>query len=64
MYLGSIVNQQGGTNADVKTRIGKARASFIILKNVWRSHVISTRTKIHLFNANIKSVLLYVAETW
>jgi hypothetical protein len=27
-YLGSVINQQGGTGADVKTRIGKARASY------------------------------------
>ena len=33
-YLGSIINQQGGTDADVKTRIGKARAAFIALKNI------------------------------
>ena len=35
-YLGSVINQQGGTDADVKTRIGKARAAFIALKNIWR----------------------------
>ena len=63
-YLGSVVNQQGGTDADVKTRIGKARASFLALKNIWRSHLITPRTKIRLFNSNIKSVLLYGAETW
>ena len=34
-YLGSVINQQGGTDADVKTRIGKARASFLALKNIW-----------------------------
>ena len=63
-YLGSVINQQGGTDADVKTRIGKARASYKALKNIWRSHFISSRTKIRLFNSNIKSVLLYGAETW
>jgi hypothetical protein len=26
-YIGSVIIQQGGTDADVKTRIGKARAS-------------------------------------
>ncbi|XP_076451319.1 uncharacterized protein LOC143287222 [Babylonia areolata] len=33
-YLGSIVNKQGGTDADVKVRIGKARAAFRQLKNM------------------------------
>ena len=35
-YLGSAVNEQGGTDADVKTRNGKSRASFLTLKNIWR----------------------------
>ncbi|MEE4247398.1 MAG: reverse transcriptase domain-containing protein [Kangiellaceae bacterium] len=63
-YLGSIINQQGGTDADVKTRIGKARAAFITLRNIWKSRQITTRTKLRLFNSNVKSVLLYGAETW
>ena len=31
----SIVDTRGGTEADVKTRISKARAAFHILRNVW-----------------------------
>lgn len=63
-YLGSIINMQGGTDADVRARIGKARAAYLQLKNIWSSKVVSTRTKIRLFNSNVKSVLLYGAETW
>ena len=63
-YLGSIVDTRGGTEADVKTRISKARAAFHILRNVWKSRVIDKTTKIRLFNTNVKSVLLYGAETW
>ena len=63
-YLGSIVDTRGGTEADVKTRISKARAAFHILRNVWKSRVIGKTTKIRLFNTNVKSVLLYGAETW
>ena len=63
-YLGSVINQDGGTDADIKARIGKARSAFIILKNIWKSHHISPGTKTRLFNSNVKSVLLYGAETW
>ncbi|VDP22529.1 unnamed protein product [Schistosoma margrebowiei] len=28
-YLGSIINEQGGSDADVKARIGKARAAYL-----------------------------------
>ena len=55
---------RGGTEADVKTRISKARAAFHILRKVWKSRVIGKTTKIRLFNTNVKSVLLYGAETW
>ena len=63
-YLGSIVDTRGGTDANVKTRISKARAAFHIFRNVWKSSIIGKTTKIRLFNTNVKSVLLYGAETW
>ena len=63
-YLGSIIDKDGGTDADVTTRISKAREAFIQLKNTWSSKVLSSHTKIRLFNSNVKSVLLYGAETW
>ena len=63
-YLGSIVDKEGGTEADVKARIGKARSAFIQLRNIWKSSKIGQKTKIRLFNSNVKSVLLYGSETW
>ena len=63
-YLGSIVDTHGGTEADVKKRISKARVAFHLLRNVWKSKVIGETTKIRLFNTNVKSVLLYGEETW
>ena len=41
VYLGSLVDQQGGTDRDVTARIGKARAAFVMLKNIWASGGIS-----------------------
>ena len=63
-YLGSIVSKDGGTDKDITTRIGKARTAFRILRPLWRSKVISRKTKLQIFNTNVKSVLLYGAETW
>ena len=63
-YLGSVINKRGGTDADVRARIGKARVAFLQLKNIWSSRVLSSRTKIRLFNSNVKMVLLYGAEIW
>ena len=64
VYLGSVVDKQGGTDADVKIRIGKARAAFQQLKNVWVSNNLGSKLKVRIFNAMVKPVLLYGAETW
>ncbi|VDP17160.1 unnamed protein product [Schistosoma margrebowiei] len=63
-YLGSIIDEQGGSNADVKARIGKARTAFLQLNNIWNSKQLSTNIKVRIFNTNVKAVLLYGAETW
>ncbi|VDO55498.1 unnamed protein product [Schistosoma margrebowiei] len=44
-YLGSIIDEQSGSDADVKARIGKARAAYLQLKNIWNSKQLSTNTK-------------------
>ena len=64
IYLGSAVDRQGGTDRDVTARIGKVRVAFVMLKNIWSSKEIRTRTKLRIFNSNVKSVLLYGCETW
>ncbi|VDP17706.1 unnamed protein product [Schistosoma margrebowiei] len=44
-YLGSIIDEHGGSDADVKARIGKARAAYLQLRNIWNSKQLSTNTK-------------------
>ncbi|VDP27035.1 unnamed protein product [Schistosoma margrebowiei] len=63
-YLGSIIDEQGGSDAEVKARIGEARIAFLQLKNIWNSKQLSTNIKVRIFNTNVKAVLLYGAETW
>ncbi|VDP40451.1 unnamed protein product [Schistosoma margrebowiei] len=45
-YLGSIIDEQSGSDADVKARISKARAVYLQLRNVWNSKKLSTNIKI------------------
>ncbi|VDP74613.1 unnamed protein product [Schistosoma mattheei] len=40
-YLGSTIDEQGGSHADVKARIGKARAALLQSKNIWNSKQVS-----------------------
>ena len=60
-YLGSVADTQGVTEADVKTRLGKAMVPFLQLKNIWKSKVLFL--KIRIFITSVKAVLLCRAET-
>ncbi|VDP64051.1 unnamed protein product [Schistosoma curassoni] len=48
----------------MKARIGKARAAYLQLRNIWNSKQLSTNTNIRIFNTNVNTVLLYGEETW
>jgi hypothetical protein len=58
-YLGSGVAEDSGAHTDVNVRIQKARGSFSKLRKVWLSTLIQKETKVRIFNACMKSVLLY-----
>ncbi|VDP58857.1 unnamed protein product [Schistosoma mattheei] len=64
IYLGSITDEHGGSDEDLKPRIGRARAAYPQLMHIWNPKQLSTNTKVKIFNTNVKTVLLYEAETW
>ncbi|VDP20702.1 unnamed protein product [Schistosoma margrebowiei] len=41
IYLGSIMDEHSGSDADLKARICKARAAYLQLKNIWNSKQMS-----------------------
>ncbi|VDO73232.1 unnamed protein product [Schistosoma margrebowiei] len=63
-YLDGDIDKHGGSDADVNARIGKTRAVYLQLKDIWNSKQLSTNTKVRIFNTNVKTILLYVVETW
>ncbi|VDO55519.1 unnamed protein product [Schistosoma margrebowiei] len=63
-YLGSIIDEQGGSDTDVKARIGKATAEFLQLKDIWNLKQLSTNIKVRIFNTNVRTALLYGTEIW
>lgn len=63
-YLGSMITADGGTEIDVEAKISRARAAFGILAPIWQNSNISLRTKLRIFESNVKSVLLYGCTTW
>jgi hypothetical protein len=62
-YLGSAVSEESGARTDVNVRIQKARVSFSKLREVWLPTSIRKDTKIRIFNACMKFVLLCGCET-
>ena len=60
----STVAENGGTNTEVNARIQNTRGSFSKLRRVWLSKSLRKDTKIRIFNACVKTVLLYGCETW
>ena len=63
-YLGSLISTDNGARKDIKARLSKARAAFARLQPIWKSRQYNLRTKIRLYNSNVKSVLMYGSECW
>ena len=64
VYLGSKITTDGNSEMDVLHRLSKARGAFAVLRNIWRSSRIGTKTKLKIFKSNVLGVLLYGAESW
>ncbi|VDP23104.1 unnamed protein product [Schistosoma margrebowiei] len=43
MYLGSIIDNHGGRDADINARIGKTTTAFVQLENMWNSKQLTAR---------------------
>jgi len=56
--------QSGCSTTKIFRRIGIASSVMGRLTNVWRLWRLSISTKMRLYNAFVKSILLYVAEIW
>jgi len=63
-YLGSYISADSNIEKEISTRIGLAARAFSGLKNIWKSTVLHTKTKLKIYKSNVRSVLLYASETW
>ena len=63
-YLGAFISTDGGGTKDLGNRIGKARATFNRLKNIWQASNIRMKTKLKLYKTLVIPVLMYGSETW
>ena len=62
-YLGSLISKDSGAGMDIKARLGKAQGAFSQLCSIWKSKQYSLKTKMLLYNSNVKSVMLYGSES-
>ncbi|KER19410.1 hypothetical protein T265_15549, partial [Opisthorchis viverrini] len=64
VYLDSCISPGGLTKDEISIRIGKARAASANLRHLWRRRHISFYVKGRVYNAAVRSILLYGSETW
>ncbi|MEM1223986.1 MAG: reverse transcriptase domain-containing protein, partial [Verrucomicrobiota bacterium] len=65
VYLGSEITPNGSSLKDSDSRMQKARAVFQRLWHVlWKRSDVSLKTKMRIYRASVRTVLLYAAETW
>jgi hypothetical protein len=58
LYVGATVSKTGGTNEDIRRRLGHARLAYNKLKSVWNNSQFGRKTKMKLLKSNVLSVLL------
>lgn len=64
IYLGSLINDNGSCEEEIRRRIQIARAQMVKLKKIWLDKNIKRTTKTQLVRTLIFSIALYGAETW
>ena len=63
-YLGDMVGQAGGCSDAVSTRVRSAWGKFRDLLPILTNRGIALKTRGHVYNAAVRSVLLYGSQTW
>ena len=64
-YLGSTISSNLSMDAGLSTRIGKIAAAMARLtKRVWSNAMLTTNTKMRVYQACVVSILLYGSESW
>ena len=64
-YLGSTISGNLSLDTELNSRIGKASAAMARLsKRVWENSMLTSKTKIQVYQACVLSTLLYGSESW
>ncbi|KAA3674994.1 uncharacterized protein DEA37_0001165 [Paragonimus westermani] len=63
-YLGSTISSACNIADEISARIAKARVAFSKLRHLWRRKDVRLSLKGRVYNACVRSILLYGSETW
>ena len=64
IFLGSQITRNGGSDGEIRRRIGLARTTMKKLTHMIKNNDLTLNTKIRLVNTLIFSVFLYGCEKW
>jgi hypothetical protein len=63
-YLGTIVNGNNALEKEIKERIPKGNKAFYANKSLFKSNLVSRKSKLKLYWSVIRPVVIYGCETW
>ncbi|VEN53472.1 unnamed protein product, partial [Callosobruchus maculatus] len=64
VYLGSLIDNSGSCENEIRRRIQQARVAMTKLTKIWRDHNITKATNMSLVQSLVLSIFLYASETW
>ena len=63
-YLGSTMTDSGSIDLDIRSRLGKARATFQRLNKIWKTKNVTLQIKLQLYMSIVVTTAIYACETW
>ncbi|VEN61075.1 unnamed protein product, partial [Callosobruchus maculatus] len=63
VYLGSLIDNSGSCENEIRRRIQQTRVAMTKLTKIWRDHNITKATKMSLVQSLVFSIFLYGSET-
>jgi hypothetical protein len=65
-YFCQILSSNGLLNGEISQRVGKATYAFnqLLGRGIWADKTIRRKTKLTIYKAIVRSILLYGVETW
>jgi len=63
-YLGLNINQHNNMHNEIKIRISAANKGYYALEKLFKSKLLSRRSKERLYTSFLRPVLTYACETW